>query len=111
MLYSDIAPYLVHVNTEEVLDWLRHSLWGTPWGFFILAPGVSLDDLCRHFQQFVMVLDPDGEEIYFRFYDPRVMSSFLPTCLSEEVKESIGPVGAFGMVEADSGMICWWRKR
>lgn len=109
--YSDIAPYLVHVDSEEVLDWLRQHLWETPWGIFVLSPGSNLNALRRHFRQFLMVQDPDGEEMYFRFYDPRVLPSFLPTCLPAEVRVLFGPVTAFGMVGEDGAEVYWWRER
>ena len=109
-IYSDIAPYLFHVDVA-LLEWLWQNLWKEPWGIFVLAPGSDLEAARRHFRQFLMVLDPEGEEIYFRFYDPRVLSIFLPTCLPEEVKMLFGPVAAFGMVKADKGMVNWWRQR
>ena len=31
----------------------------------------------------------------FRFYDPRVMRMYLPTCTAEELAIVFGPVGAY----------------
>jgi len=41
----------------------------------------------------------DGRELYFRFYDPRVLRIFLPTCNAEEAATFFGPVRQF-LVEA-----------
>ena len=41
----------------------------------------------------------DGRELYFRFYDPRVLRIFLPTCNAAETATFFGPVGQF-LVEA-----------
>jgi hypothetical protein len=39
-----------------------------------------------------MVKTEEGEELYFRFYDPRVLRIFLPTCDREQLKDFFGPV-------------------
>jgi hypothetical protein len=39
----------------------------------------------------------------FRFYDPRVLSVFLPTCLPEQITEMFGPVTHF-FVEVCDGV-------
>lgn len=108
--YSDVAPYLFHVDVEEVLNWLRQQFQDVSWGLFVLAPGSDLEALRKHFRQFLIVQDPDGEKMYFRFYDPRVLSVFLPTCLSAEVRTLFGPVAAFGLVEVGRKEVCWWRE-
>ena len=110
VMYSDIAPYLFQVDAM-VLDWLQQSLWHEPWGVFVVAPGSDLESLRKHFRQFLIVLDPEGEEMYFRFYDPRVLSTFLPTCLPTEITTLFGPVVEYGIVEDHNGEVCFWRKR
>jgi hypothetical protein len=40
--------------------------------------------------------------LVFRFYDPRVLSIFLPTCLPEQITEMFGPVTRF-FAEAHDG--------
>ena len=37
----------------------------------------------------------DGTPLYFRYYDPRVLRSFLPTCSPAQLKQMFGPVDAF----------------
>ena len=49
-----------------------------------------------------MVGAPGGERVYFRFYDPRVLRVYLPTCSSSELKGVFGPVGRF-VVEGPEG--------
>jgi len=50
----------------------------------------------------VMVKTEAGQEMYFRFYDPRVLRAFLPVCTPQEAKEFFGPVRSF-LVEARHG--------
>ena len=40
---------------------------------------------------------PDDEALYFRFYDPRVLESFLPTCSEEQLDEFFGSLTALGV--------------
>jgi hypothetical protein len=37
----------------------------------------------------------DGKELYFRFYDPRVLRVFLPTCSPRETTGFFGPIKSF----------------
>ena len=48
-----------------------------------------------------MACDEDGAVFYFRFYDPRVMRLYLPTCLEKELRTVFGPVRAF-FIEAEN---------
>lgn len=43
---------------------------------------------------------PEGREVYFRYYDPRVLRLFLPTCTPEEINTFFGPVACF-LMEAE----------
>src|SRR5688572_27809744 len=67
--YADIAPYLVAVD-DELLDWILTTLWSEPWGVFAQTKA-SIDELRTHFRKFLIATGPNGEEWYFRFYDPR----------------------------------------
>lgn len=93
--YWAIAPYLVKVD-ESLLDWIVENLWDDPWGFFASAPP-ELASLRTHFRRFLMVQDPDGKEMFFRFYDPRVLPDFLATCTESEAAGFFGPVRQFSL--------------
>ena len=99
--FAMFAPYLFEVDAD-VLAWLRRNLWQTPWGIFVCAPGQNLEDVRRHFRQFLLVQDPDGEEMYFRFYDPRVLRKYLPTCTPTELRWFYGSIQAFLIGEPDA---------
>jgi hypothetical protein len=47
-----------------------------------------------------MVKLPDGKQVYFRFYDPRVLRVYLPTCTVEEMRTFFGPIKCF-LTEGD----------
>ncbi len=91
--YEAIAPYLVELN-DAILDWIVAELGETPWGIFA-SSAEDLVTVRNHFRKFLKVKGPDGEELFFRFYDPRVLPTFLETCNREEVEQFFGPIDAF----------------
>jgi predicted component of type VI protein secretion system len=96
------APYLVRLPQQSpLLDTLIREGWGMSWGVFLVADQ-PLADVRKHFRRFLMVKAEDGPEMYFRFYDPRVLRAFLPACTPAEVREFFGPVRSF-LVEARRG--------
>jgi hypothetical protein len=48
-----------------------------------------------------MVKDPDGRILYFRYYDPRVMRVYLPSCNATEMKTVFGPALSYVMEDED----------
>lgn len=81
---AGIAPYLVQIDLP-LLEWIRNYLADRPWGYFLLPNNNQQPSSIRkHFRRFLMVDSPEGQEIYFRFYDPRVIVGFLKSCSIEE---------------------------
>ncbi|MDZ4822271.1 MAG: DUF4123 domain-containing protein [Flavobacteriales bacterium] len=100
-LLSSVAPYLFAYQPDsEFGKWLLEKGWGNSWGMFVETT-VSLEDLRKHFRKFLLVKTEDGKELYFRFYDPRVLRIFLPTCDKAQVKEFFGPVKQFMLEDED----------
>lgn len=95
-----IAPYLVSVDAN-VFDWITETLWSEPWGFFARCPS-DLESLRTHFRRFLMVESPEGEEWYFRYYDPRVLDRYLPTCTEGELADFFGPIASFALTDLES---------
>lgn len=91
----DVAPYLVRCERgTPFMQWLLEKGWGNSWGIFFISRS-KVEDLLKHFQQLLLVRLPDKREFYFRFYDPRVLRSFLPTCDASEAQQIIAPVRSF----------------
>jgi hypothetical protein len=90
-----VAPYLVLLDrdlrfTETLLD----RGWGKNWAVYLTTSALP-DELRRHFRRFLRVWDERGKALLFRFYDPRVLREYLPTCNVEELQTVFGPVGRF----------------
>jgi hypothetical protein len=94
-----VAPYLAKVD-ESLLDWIVKTLWKKPWGIFAVAE-CDLKTLRRHFRRFLTVEEPDGDTMYFRYYDPRILEIFLPTCTRDEMKTFFGPLKGYAIGDPD----------
>lgn len=93
---AEVAPYLVRLQPGAPFTaWLLAEGWGKHWGIYALSQA-DLKSVRRHFRKFLMVKDPEGNQMYFRFYDPRVLRVFLPTCNAEELQFLFGPVVCYG---------------
>jgi hypothetical protein len=91
---ATVAPYLVALRPDEAFtQWALQMGWGNHWGIFAGAPvGITFRDIRRHFRQFLLVKDAEGKPLYFRYYDPRVLQAFAPTCNGNELRVLFGPV-------------------
>jgi pSer/pThr/pTyr-binding forkhead associated (FHA) protein len=93
---AEVAPYLVRLpKGSRLLKSLIQEGWGNSWGVY-LTSGAPFKEVRRHFRKFLMVEleDWDGR-FYFRFYDPRVLRQFLPTCTAQQKTEVFGPTASF----------------
>jgi hypothetical protein len=91
------APYLVRLQAYHPLaQRIFAQGWGQHWGVFI-ASNEELSQLRKHFRQFLRVLSPEGKTLYFRFYDPRVLRTYLGTCQPKELVDFFGPCEAMAL--------------
>ena len=97
---ADFAPHLVELPSRSALiEALVREGWGKSWGIFLTSTS-SFKEVRRHFRHFLLVQVEDGRELYFRFYDPRVLRIFLPTCTAQETSRFFGPVRSY-LVEGE----------
>lgn len=93
---AEVAPYLVELYPDTVFtDWLlTEGTTGRHWGIFARSP-FSLVELRKHFRKFLTVYDEAGSPLLFRYYDPRVLVKFLPTCDAESLEKLFDRVTDF----------------
>ncbi|MBK9535773.1 MAG: DUF4123 domain-containing protein [Flavobacteriales bacterium] len=102
-----VAPWLFDASHSPGFKrWVGEEAPGKNWGI-IVQSHATLEELHHHFRQFLMVTTEEGKELYFRFYDPRVLRVFLPTCDAEQLQEFFGIdlVDAFVMEDEAGNMI------
>jgi hypothetical protein len=89
---SPFGPWLVSLPAgAAVLEELVRDGWGNSWGVYLTCRR-SLGEVRRHLRQFLKAKLPDGRVVLFRFYDPRVLRTYLPTCTADEVASFLGPI-------------------
>ncbi|HXN45915.1 MAG TPA: DUF4123 domain-containing protein [Bryobacteraceae bacterium] len=107
---AEVAPYLVRLERKaEFTEWVLTQGWGKHWGIFACAQA-DLHAMRQHFRRFLIVHDESGKPLYFRFYDPRVLRSYLPTCNASELAAIFGPVDSFVLEGEDPGQLLRLRQ-
>ena len=96
-----VAPYLFSFPpNSDFSTWIFENGWGSSWGL-IVSTKINFEDCWKHFRKFLIIKTEEGQELYFRFYDPRVLKVFLPTCDEQQIMEFFGPIEKF-IVEGDN---------
>jgi hypothetical protein len=94
---ADWAPYLVRLPAGSgLLEALAREGWGKSWGLYLTSRS-TLAEVRKHFRHFLMARLADGRDAYFRFYDPRVLRVYLPSCDPTEAAQFFGPVRCYLM--------------
>ncbi len=100
------APYLVAVpDSEEWLKELVSAGWCKSW-FVFVSSASSFEDVRHHFRKFLFVLNSAHQQFYFRFYDPRILRAFLPTCSTDQLEEFFGPITEFILEGDEPNELC-----
>jgi len=100
---AQVAPYLVMLKRDDNFTKfvLEHG-WGKAWGIFARTDAqIAMQVIRKHFRTFLMVERPGGGPMYFRYYDPRIMRVYLPTCNREEQRIVFGPLHSY-VIEDDT---------
>lgn len=89
---ADVAPFLVSLPLDgPFLDRLLEQGFGRAWGVF-LSSDLPFEEIRRQLRQHLKVTDEDGRHLLFRWYDPRVLRAYLPTCTPFEAQVFFGPI-------------------
>ncbi|HWR52172.1 MAG TPA: DUF4123 domain-containing protein [Bryobacteraceae bacterium] len=97
------APYLIQLdNADRLTRYIINNGWGNSWGVFFRSTE-DLAALRRHFRRFLIAKDYRGRRLVFRYYDPRILRVYLPTCTSNELETVFGRTTRIMMEGDDPG--------
>lgn len=89
---AEAAPYLIHLMPgTDITNWILLEGWGKHWGIFAVT-AASLTTVRQHLRRLLTVHDESGKPLLFRFYDPRVLNVYMPTCTAGELSAMFGPL-------------------
>ncbi|MGL1935396.1 MAG: DUF4123 domain-containing protein [Fibrobacterales bacterium] len=92
---KEVAPYLVRLRKEEpYTDWLLENMLSKNWGVF-LKSDMPFKELRKHLRRFLRVKSESNKTMLFRWYDPRVLRKYLPTCNEDELTTFFGSIHCF----------------
>ena len=105
---AEVAPYLVELTEDsDFTQWVFEQGWAQNWGIFVVSPD-ELGEVWRHLRRHTRVRDANRRQLFFRYYDPRVLSAFLPTCDERQLREFFGLVDMFfAELEGGGGLSCF----
>jgi hypothetical protein len=110
---ADVAPYLGQlqslnadvVRTVENLMKKNAGILVVPKEKPLGGFDLSFSQLYRHFRKCNMVEGPDGEKLFFRYYDPRVLMKIIQVFDATQLDELFGPVSSFFVIGIENNMI------
>lgn len=98
---AEVAPYLAQLERDsEFTNWIINQGWGKHWGIFA-STDADFRRMRSHFRAFLIVYDETGRPLRFRYYDPRVLRMYLPTCNAKELVTVFGPVTSYLVEDAN----------
>lgn len=88
------ATYVVElVRDAYFTEQLLQLGWGNNWGvFFIAYPPTDLAMVRHNCRKMNIVLSPSGRRMLFRYFDPRVLNTYLPSCSEDELESIFGDI-------------------
>jgi uncharacterized protein DUF4123 len=90
-----VAPYLVELEKgDDLTHFVLRNGWNHDWGIFCHSEA-GIATLRAHFRSLLIVRNEQNRKMMFRYYDPRVLRAYLPTCTPAELKAVFGPVTTF----------------
>lgn len=98
-MLGQVAPQLFTFSIAAPFgQWCLKTGFGQSWGV-MLKSAWPMTELHKHFRKFLTVKAENGRSLFFRFYDPRVLRIFLPSCDAAQLREFFGGAVDYFVVE------------
>lgn len=103
------APYLIQLDYHDTAtrEFLR-SAWANAWGVFLRC-GARMEIVARHLRSLLVVENEAGHRLLFRYYDPRILRAYLPTCTPRELGTVFGPIDWFLLEDGEGDALLEFR--
>jgi hypothetical protein len=113
-LFGNLAPEVSQVSPHvmalpeggKLLTWWRAAGRGQAWGI-ACRTAIGLDGLRVHLKKFTRARLPDSSLVLFRFWDPRVLSTYLQVASPAERARFFGPINAIYADNAEGESQAW----
>lgn len=91
------APHLVRLQADNPFSESVLRLgWNDHWGIVLHAPpALGMYEVRQHLRRHLRVVDPQGQPMFFRFYDPRAFRVVIPELERKVRRDFFGPVTRF----------------
>ena len=101
-ILASVAPYLLQLSPDDsFLATLLSRGWGKNWGIFLFSDR-NMQTVYEHCSGNLLALTENGQTLHFRYFDPRILRVYLPTCTDNELTVFFGPIAAY-LTEDDNG--------
>ena len=115
---ADVGPYLGRLNSfhSAVADTVKDLLSRHVGMLVVLqdAPPekaeMTFSQLHRHFRKLNVVYGPNGNPLFFRYYDPRVVVDVLKVMDAKQLNAFFGPVDALVLFARSVGIVQCQRR-
>lgn len=105
---AHVAPWLFTYHRDSIFaEWHLANGGRQNWGI-IIESKEDFKTIYMHLKKFLKVKTEAGKNLYFRFYDPRVLPTFLETSDQTQLKTFFGPVSKY-IMESQNGQMIEYR--
>jgi hypothetical protein len=110
---ADVGPYLGRLKSfARDIEKTVENLLAIQVGTLLVAehgsndiPSQAFAQLHRHLRKFNIVQGPNDKQLFFRYYDPRLIYSVLQALDSQQVNEFFGPINALVVTDTSGRTI------
>ena len=102
---SAVAPWLFAVEKGGAFArWLSTHGHAQSWGVIVHFPEDPVQ-LYKHLRRHLIVQAEDGTDMYFRYYDPRVLRNYIPSCKIGALHDLFGPIRTFVAEDGEGKLV------
>jgi hypothetical protein len=88
--WREVMPLIAPINADHpFLDWVEEQA-ANDWGMVVGSP-TDIETVRQHFRSLTHVWMPNGQHVFFRFFDPRFGIEVATLCDAKQRTQLMGP--------------------